>query len=283
MRIQLLVTLAVVVFLFSCGGRTHVIPVKGNSTLGQTAYAQHCASCHPDPTVHEDDGPEEIRDALRSVPAMQPIQLSADDLANIVAYLATVEPTHTPDPAEGLTLWNSNCASCHSNASTFADFTVAQLQTALGTAPMTGIALTPDQFADIAAYLGTLSPTGNAANGQTYFTATCSGCHTATALAQKTAANIQTALSAVSAMSGLSPTQQQILDLAAYFAAVSPGGNAANGQTFFAAHCTGCHTPASMSGRSAAQLQAALALSPMTSITATSQDILDLVAYLATT
>ena len=102
---------------------------------------------------------------------------------------------------------------------------------------MNGITLTTQQVADLQAYLATLSSgaggsggggggsgTGSTSAGQTLFSQSCAGCHSAASLAPF-ASSITTDLGTVaSAMNGITLTTQQVADLQAYLATLASGG-----------------------------------------------------------
>jgi len=119
---------------------TAVLALEGDATRGADAYAA-CAVCHgaqgagrPDGTFPRIAGqhPEvvakqlvDIRSGRRRNPVMEPhadALLDAQELADVVAYVATLRVTEPPgrgpgdDLARGKRLYRRDCASCHGMA-----------------------------------------------------------------------------------------------------------------------------------------------------------------------
>ncbi len=187
--------------------------------------------------------------------------------------------------AAGETLFNDECAACHTAAglAPSADLIVNDLGTI--NAAMDGIELTDQQILDLQAYLATVSTvTGDAAAGETLFDDECSACHTAEDLAPSANLIVNDLGTINAAMDGLTLTDQQVADLQAYLATVTVvTGDAAAGETLFDDECSACHTAAGLAPSASAIVNDLGTLNAaMSGLTLTDQQIADLQAYLAT-
>lgn len=185
-------------------------------------------------------------------------------------------------PSGGAALYQDNCASCHGPLATSSKkgITLARLQNAIannfGGMSSLSVLTTADQQLIVDALNPgstpvTPPPTPTpSVDGVALYAADCAGCHGSLATSSKagrTAAQIQAAISAnrggMGSLSSL--TTAQVSAIAAALApAVTPTPTpvpTVNGATLYASDCAGCHgalATSSKTGRTAAQIQAAI-------------------------
>jgi mono/diheme cytochrome c family protein len=277
---------------------------NGRASVGQTLYSYRCAGCHPSATSIAGFA-SRINMNLGSVSrAMTGMSLTAQDVADLKAYLASLSSGGERGAAGGQTLYSQRCAGCHPSAAAISGF-ASMITTNMGTISpaMNGLTLTTQEVADLQAYLASLSSGGSnnsggtggtgAPAGQTLYGQSCIGCHPSAAAIAGFANLITTDMGTVSpAMTGLTLTAQQIADLQAYLASLPSGGtgggtssgNATAGQTLYTQSCVACHPSAATIAGFANLITTDMGtVSPaMTGLTLTAQQIADLQAYLAT-
>ncbi len=185
---------------------------------------------------------------------------------------------------DGAALYNNYCSGCHGPLASSSKLgaTPAMIQTAIAS-NFGGMGqfsnLTADQILAISVALGgatpsptstptpttTPTPTPVSTDGATLYATYCAGCHGPLATSSKlgaTAAMIQTGISTVGAMSGLSTLTTAQIDAIA--AALSTGATTTtplptDGATLYSNYCSVCHGPLSQSsvgGATASQIQA---------------------------
>jgi len=209
------------------------MPTQPGQVSGASLYDSNCSSCHNALATSTKLGrtAAQVQAAIGSVSAMSSLsKLSAIDIQAIATALGaapTPPPTPTPTPIDGAALYTSDCSSCHGALATSSKLgrTAAQIQAAIGSvgAMSSFSSLSAAQVQAIAAALAsppppTPTPTPTPTDGAALYTTNCSGCHGAIATSSvkgKTAAQIQSAIGSVRAMSGLSTlTSAQIQAIA---------------------------------------------------------------------
>ncbi len=196
---------------------------------GEELFTKNCAVCHGEnavgnvgPNIQGEDA-EEIEEALETVSAMSGVSVSQSEIKDIAAYLATLTTT-TPTPTPTATATATPTPTSTPTATPTPTATATATPTPTPTATATP---TPTPTAT-ATPTPTPTPTAtpsNVALGQQTFSQKCAGCHGSNAegnigpnIQGKTATDIQTALSTVPLMSGVSVTSTEVEAIAAFLA-----------------------------------------------------------------
>ncbi len=248
---------------------------------GTALYNQHCAICHGGFSSTEKAGMSgnQIQSAIGKIPLMNGLKdLRPDQVKAIGDALMTLAPQTTLD---GTALYTTYCSGCHGalGSSAKAGSSSSMIISAIGnpsnpamnSATLKG--LTQAQINAIAGVLAGSAPSQPTVtmDGPTLYTTYCSGCHGALATSAKsgrTAAQIQTAISGnAGGMMGsgtlmaLNATQVQAIATALATSAPSQPTVTMDGPTLYTTYCSGCHgalATSAKSGRTAAQIQAAI-------------------------
>ena len=297
------------------------------ATDGATLYANDCASCHGPLATSAKTGATaaQIQSGISSVGAMSSFSsLSSADIQAIADALAPTTSGSTGSNSgsgssagtgttttDGATLYANDCASCHGPLATSAKAgaTAAQIQAGISSVGAMS-SLSSLSSADIQAIADALAPTtsgstgsssgsGSSAgtgttttDGATLYANDCASCHGPLATSAKagaTAAQIQTGISSVGAMSPFSSLSsadiQAIADALAPTTSGSTGSSSGSsssgttttdGATLYANDCASCHGPlatSSITGASASLIQTGIssvsAMSSFSSLSST--------------
>jgi mono/diheme cytochrome c family protein len=231
---------------------------------GPTLYASNCAGCHNAlaTSTKKNRTATQIQSAINTVSQMSGL---SGLLPEQIQAIANALVDNTPQPTDGPTLYANNCSGCHGPlaTSTKKNRTATQIQGAINSvSQMSG--LSGLSTADVQAIADALvDTTPQPSDGATLYTNNCSSCHGPLATSSKlnkTASQIQSAISTVSQMSGLSGlTIAQVQAIAD--ALVSSTPQPTDGPTLYANNCAGCHGPLATStkkNRTATQIQGAI-------------------------
>jgi predicted CxxxxCH...CXXCH cytochrome family protein len=246
---------------------------------GQNLYADNCAGCHASlaTTLKPGRTAANIQAAINNnVGNMGSLNtLTAAEVQAIADLLPAAHQTDPTTQPDGVVLYNSECAGCHSplNNSTKPGRTATQIQTAIdyniGSMGSLGT-LTASEVQAIADVL----PAAQASNpitppdGAALYSSDCATCHGTLANTSKpgrTATQIQTAIDnnigSMGSLSTLTASEVQAI------ADVLPAAQASNpitppdGAALYSSDCATCHgtlANTSKPGRTATQIQAAI-------------------------
>ncbi len=250
-------------FLFGCGLEEDNPPaggtsLQGNASTGETLYtSKGCSGCHGaeatggiGPNIQ--GGSADHIETMAGTGQMASVSVTAQEAADISAFLATVEtedadvtdddgekviPASQGNAENGAALFaDKGCVACHAADATggigpnIQQDTVKKITSFVGVVPpMTGISLTPQDRADIVAWLQTLTGgdgdgDGDADSGAALFVDKgCVACHAADAtggigpnIQQVTDEKIASFVGVVPPMTGISLTEQDRRDIAAW-------------------------------------------------------------------
>jgi mono/diheme cytochrome c family protein/chitodextrinase len=260
-------------------------------TTGEGLYNSYCLVCHGEGgTGGQYEGvtgasANEIASYIASEPLMNSLSsLNSTQLQAISDYLNGVgEPP--PPPATGEQLYSTYCQACHGVNGTGGVYegvtgsSASEIANYIQNEPlMQSISLNSEQIQAISDFLngeggtGGGTPPPDPTDGATLYSNNCAGCHGSLATSSKldrTAAQIQAAIDAnTGGMGGLSNlTATNIQAIADALSTTGGGGGGGtpppppDGATLYGNNCAGCHGPLASStktGRSAAQIQAAI-------------------------
>ncbi len=210
---------------------------SGTGSDGATLYSQNCAGCHGTLASSAKSGrtAAQIRAAIVANTGGMGFMSGLSDFQLQLISGALSQTTPPPMPlslrtTDGTVLYAQNCAVCHGPADTAfpAGVTSAQVQAAINSVPMMkGLGnLMPGQVTAITNKMMPGLPPPPTTDGATLYGQYCAGCHgplASSAKAGRTATQIQTAITAVGAMSGLSSlTSTQIQAIAKVLASQTP-------------------------------------------------------------
>lgn len=243
---------------------------------GPTLYDNNCMACHGalasssklNRTATQIQGAIDANTGgMGGFNGLSPVQVQA-----IADALVSITPP-LPQPTDGPTLYDNNCAACHEPlaSSTKLNRSSTQIQAAIdaNTGGMGGlVGLDSTQVQAIADALITVTPPPPPpTDGPTLYDNNCSACHgslVSSAKLNRTASQIQGAIDAntggMGGLNGLTPTEvQTIAD--ALVSVTPPPPPPTDGQGLYANNCAACHGPLETSSklnRSATQIQAAI-------------------------
>jgi len=180
------------------------VPPPPIPTDGAGLYARHCASCHGSiDNFSEESSASKIREAIEeneggmgflSFLTREEIQLISDAIEN---------PSPSPTPPEGPTLYAQNCAGCHGTLanSTKAGASAAGIQGAInGNVGGMGFLnfLTAEEIEAIAAALAQVPPPPTPTDGAGLYAQKCASCHGSLANSSKRGATLERLEAAIS-------------------------------------------------------------------------------------
>ncbi|MBU0484272.1 MAG: CxxxxCH/CxxCH domain-containing protein [Proteobacteria bacterium] len=183
-------------------------PPPSNSVNGSALYASKCAGCHDSLAITRKPGrtASQIQAAIdNNVGSMGFLSaLTAAEVQAIADALPAAQPPDQTTPPDGVALYNSECAGCHSPLATTSKpgRTASQIQTAIDNniGNMSFLSsLTASEVQAIADALpaAQLPDPTTPADGSTLYSIDCAGCHSPLATTSKpgrTASQIQTAI-----------------------------------------------------------------------------------------
>ena len=229
-------------------------------STGEQLYNTYCLACHGPGGrggLYEDvtgESASEIADAIDEESLMNSILLNSSQIEAISDYLNGRDGGGTtPVPTDGASLYNTYCAGCHSSLAntTKPDRTATQIQSAINSiGQMSGLSsLTANEVQLIAEALstgggGTTPPP--TVDGAALYTTYCASCHgqlASSTKANRTATQIQTAISAVGQMNSLSTlTTTEVQAIADALATGGGGGGTpSTGEQLYISYCQSCH------------------------------------------
>jgi len=253
-------------------------PPPATPPSGATLYANNCAGCHG--ALASTKKPGRTAAAIQTAITNNTggmgflTTLTATEIQAIAGALPAAPPTIPGAPPDGIALYNSECSGCHGALATSAKAgrSATQIKNAItnNTGGMGYLStLSAAEIQAIAAALPAAPPPPTTPpSGATLYTNNCAGCHGALASSTKagrTASQIQAAIaSSATGMGYLSTlTTAEIQAIAAALpAAPPPSTTPPSGATLYANNCAGCHgalASSTKAGRTATQIQAAIA------------------------
>jgi len=178
---------------------------------------------------------------------------ATDDNGLTGATATTVTVSANAGAVQGETLFNQNCAGCHTFASSLAGRTVEQINTALATVnEMQVVSVTPAEIDLIAAYLATLvtQPPPRPTDGPGLYGAFCSLCHgadgrggSAKGVTGAPLQMIDDAISNITAMQSIDLTLEERQLIAEFLVQGGSGAIPTDGAGIYQVFCSVCHGP----------------------------------------
>ena len=226
------------------------VSANASAVQGEVLYNQHCIACHADPSQLAQRSVAQIEAAISSVPAMQSISLSAEELQYVADYLATFSV-----PTDGPGLYGMFCGACHGadgRGGTAIGVTGAPLQMIddgiANVTEMQGISLSLEQRQLIADFLVAGGSGSIPGDGPGLYDIYCAVCHGAgghggkfLAVTGAPAEMINGAINSEAWMNPLNLSSGQIDNIAAFLLAGGSGNPPTDGAGLYGVFCAVCH------------------------------------------
>ena len=252
------------------------LPTDPAPTDGATLYSNNCSGCHGAlaSSTKLNKTATQIQNAINSntggmggLSSLTPTNIQA--IADALATGGGTPPP--PAPADGATLYTSNCSGCHGAlaSSTKLNRTATQIQNAINsnTGGMGSLtSLTTTQIQAIADALAGGGTTPVPTTGEESYIALCQSCHgfngtggSAKAIVGVSASQITNAVASIGAMQSIVLGSTTAQDIAGFLAS---GGGATpaptTGKELYDIKCSACHGPGGNGGSEEAIVNASL-------------------------
>jgi mono/diheme cytochrome c family protein len=99
--------------LTGAAATTVTVSANAGAAQGEALFAQHCSSCHTFASVLAGRTVNQVNTAIATVPEMQFLTLTPEEIQLIVDFLATGGGEPPPRPTDGPGLYGAFCGLCH--------------------------------------------------------------------------------------------------------------------------------------------------------------------------